>query len=134
MPSLALCTQRMIFCCPRLREQCLQIATRRIKREITDIKFHRHLFLYLFPCGINRSFRSFPICQGLHDPEERSLGFLTGLSCRIQLIWKVPEELKSRVSSTRFNTTLRYWPLYVKHEIYFAGTICVVTASLMRLA
>jgi len=106
--SFAIFNQRDVFDCARFREQCLQIATRRIEREITNIKFHRHFFFYLFPFGTNRSFRSFPICQGLHDPEERSLGFLTGLSCGIQLIWKSARgaEEQSKLDSVLHHHTL----------------------------
>src|SRR5260370_19427717 len=41
------------FDCARLREHCLEIAARRVKREISDIKFHSHKFLTFSPCGVS---------------------------------------------------------------------------------
>ena len=82
------------------------------------------MVLYLFPCGINRNFRSFPICQGLHDPEERSLGFLTGLSCRIQLIWKSARgaEEQSKLDSVQHHPTLLA-PICQTRDIFCGGNM-----------
>src|SRR5207247_1542064 len=56
--------------------------------------------IYLFPCGTNRSFQSFPILQGFTDPTERSLGILTGFELWNSVgLEKVTREAESRVSS-----------------------------------
>jgi hypothetical protein len=49
------------------------------------------LFLYLFPCGINRSFHGFPIAKVSRIQKKRSLGFLTGVALKFRLIGEKPK-------------------------------------------
>jgi hypothetical protein len=49
------------------------------------------LFSLPFPCGINRSFHSFPIAKVSLIQKKRSLGFLTGVALKFRLIGDKPK-------------------------------------------
>src|SRR5258708_281435 len=65
--------QGYAFDCARLREHCLEIAARRVEREISDIKFHSHRFITFSPL------RGLSPGSLLHWRVNRSPVFLRGL-------------------------------------------------------